>query len=97
MRRGDGSWGYPLLAAAMAEARFKKIGTYVTRRHNTVAQYIATRMILDLYKWSTRGGRGVGVTAVVGAGRIGIGGGEGEISGGVGQRGGAKRGGMIFT
>ena len=33
----------------MTEAGFEDIGTYVTRRQNTVAQYIATRSILDLY------------------------------------------------
>ena len=32
----------------MVEAGFERIGTYVTRRQNTVAQYIATRPILDL-------------------------------------------------
>ena len=29
------------------------IRTYITRRHNTVAQYIATRTILDLCKQAT--------------------------------------------
>ena len=47
-RRGDGSWEYPPPAAAMAEAGFDDIGTYVTRRQNTVAQYIDTQSILDL-------------------------------------------------
>ena len=32
----------------MAEAGFKEIGVYVTRRQNTVAQYIATQPILEL-------------------------------------------------
>ena len=41
-RRGGGSWDYPLLAEAMAEAGFGEIRTYVTRRQNAVAQYIAT-------------------------------------------------------
>ena len=45
---GGGSWYYPLLVAAMAEASFKDTGDYITRRQNTVAQYIATRPILDL-------------------------------------------------
>ena len=30
------------------EAGFEEIGTYITRRQKTVAQYIATRPILDL-------------------------------------------------
>ena len=47
-RRGYGSWYYNLLTASMEEAGFKEIGTYVTRRQNKVAQYIATRLILDL-------------------------------------------------
>ena len=37
----------------MAEAGFEGIGSYVTRRHNTVAQYIATRPIMDLCERST--------------------------------------------
>ena len=36
--------------------------------------------------------RGVGVSAVVGSGHIGLGGRKGDISDGVGRRGGAKRG-----
>ena len=32
----------------MSEAGFEDIGVYATRRKNTVAQYIATRLILDL-------------------------------------------------
>ena len=41
-RLGGGIWDYPPLAAAMTEAGFEDIGTYVTRRQKTVAQYIAT-------------------------------------------------------
>ena len=36
----------------MAEAIFKEIGTYVTRRQNTVAQYIAAQTILYLCEQS---------------------------------------------
>ena len=46
---GGGSWDYPPLEAAMAESGFEDIGKYVTRRHNTVAQYIVMRRIMDLY------------------------------------------------
>ena len=53
-RRGYRNWFCHPLAAKMAEAGFKKIGTYVTRRQNTVAQYIATQTILDLCKRSAR-------------------------------------------
>ena len=50
-RREEGSWKYPPLVAAMAEADFEEIGVYVTRIQNTVAQYIATRPIMDLCEW----------------------------------------------
>ena len=38
----------------MVEAGFKGIGEYITRRQNTVAQYISTRPILDLCERSAR-------------------------------------------
>ena len=38
----------------MEEAVFEGIGTYVTRRKNMFAQYIAIRPILDLYERSAR-------------------------------------------
>ena len=47
--RGGGSWEYPPLEAAMEEARFEDIRTYVTRSQNTVAKLIVTQPILDLY------------------------------------------------
>ena len=53
-RRGEGSWDYPPLETVMAEAGLEDIGVCVTRRQNTVAQYIATRPILDLCEWSVR-------------------------------------------
>ena len=34
------------------EAGFEEIGTYITRRQNTVVQYIVTRTIMDLCEWS---------------------------------------------
>ena len=34
----------------MEEAGFEEIGICITRRQNTVAQYIAMRLILDLYE-----------------------------------------------
>ena len=52
-RRGCGSWEYPPLEETMVEAGFEGIITYITRRHNTVAQYIATRLILNLCERST--------------------------------------------
>ena len=41
-------WVYPPLEDAMTEAGFQDVDTYVSRRHNTVAQFIATRPIMDL-------------------------------------------------
>ena len=38
----------------MAESGFEGMGTYITRRQNTVAQYIATRPILDFCERSIR-------------------------------------------
>ena len=50
-RRGwDGKWFYPSLEGAMKEAGFKDVWTSINRRQNTVAQYIATRPLLDLCK-----------------------------------------------
>ena len=36
------------------ESVFKAVGKYITRRQNTVAQYIVTRPILDLCEQSAR-------------------------------------------
>ena len=47
-RRTDGTWVYPLLEEAMVEVGLQEVETYVACRHNTVAQYIATRTIMDL-------------------------------------------------
>ena len=38
----------------MVEAGLKGVGTYIMRRQNTVAQYIATQPILDLCEWSAQ-------------------------------------------
>ena len=53
-RRGDGHWTYPPLNEAMREAGFEGIWKAVTRRQNTVAQYISTRPIMDLCERSTQ-------------------------------------------
>ena len=47
-RRGNGRWTYPPLKEAMIEAGFEGIRKSITRRQNTVVQYIGTRPILDL-------------------------------------------------
>ena len=52
-RRLDGKFEYTLeeaerVEATKSEAGFEPMETYIWRRHNTVTQYIATRLILDL-------------------------------------------------
>ena len=44
----DGKWFCPALEGAMKEAGFKGIRTSINNRQNTVAQYIATRPLLEL-------------------------------------------------
>ena len=55
-QRGEVRWEYPPLTEVANKAGFEEIGLYITRRKNTVAQYIAMRPILDLCEqsvWST--------------------------------------------
>ena len=48
-RRGrEGDWFYPSLAGDLKEAGVVRARTSVLRRKNTVAQFIATRPILEL-------------------------------------------------
>ena len=48
-RRGrNGAWHYPSLEGAMREAGLTEIRKSIANRQNTVAQYIATRPLLDL-------------------------------------------------
>ena len=47
-RGWDGKWFYPSLKGAMKEAGFIDVRTSINRRHNMVAQYIATQLLLDL-------------------------------------------------
>ena len=53
-RRKDGSWIYLPLAGRMKEAGMVGIRTSIIWRQNMVAQYIATRLILDLCEQATR-------------------------------------------
>ena len=39
----------PPLEYGMVEAGLQEVETYVSRRQNTVAQFIVTRPIMDLY------------------------------------------------
>ena len=50
----DGKWFYPSLVGAMKEAGFTDVRTSINIRQNTVAQYIATRTILDLCEGATQ-------------------------------------------
>ena len=48
-RRGRNSaWHYLSLEGAMREAGLTEIGNSIANRQNTVAQYILTRLLLDL-------------------------------------------------
>ena len=47
-RGKDGVWTYPPLEDVMVEAGLQEVDTYVSRRQNTVSQFIATRPIMDL-------------------------------------------------
>ena len=49
LRKGRyGGWFYRHLEDAIAEAGLQEMETYVSGRQNIVAQYIATRPIMDL-------------------------------------------------
>ena len=50
----DWGWEYTPLEADMEEDRFEEMIDYVLNRKNNVAQYIATRPILDLCKKTVR-------------------------------------------
>ena len=53
-RGRDGKWFYPSLVGAMKEAGITDVRTSINRRQNTVAQYIATRPLLDLCEGATQ-------------------------------------------
>ena len=53
-RTQDGRWRYTSAAAAREEAGFLTMEKYIRRRQNTVAQYIATRSLLDQCEGSER-------------------------------------------
>ena len=50
----DRIWDYPPLVEALGGAGIEGIQKSITRRQNTVLQYIATRQILDLCERATR-------------------------------------------
>ena len=42
------------METVMGDVGFEEMGTYVLKRQTTVAQYIATRRIMDLYEETVR-------------------------------------------
>ena len=44
----DGGWVYPHIEDAMTKAGLQEVDNYISCRQKTVAQYIATRPIIDL-------------------------------------------------
>ena len=50
----DGKWFYHSLDGAMKEAGLTNVRTSINRRQNMVAQYIATRPLLDLCEGATQ-------------------------------------------
>ena len=48
-RGRDSTWVYPLFKAAMAEVGLQEVETYVSSLQKNVAQFIATRTIMELY------------------------------------------------
>ena len=46
-RQRDGTCVYPPIGAALATVVLDEIGVYIARCHKMVAQYIATRPIMD--------------------------------------------------
>ena len=47
-RGWDGGWLHPTMENTMAEAGLQEVETYLSRHHNTVTQFIASRPIMDL-------------------------------------------------
>ena len=43
-----GMWVYPPLDAEITAVVLEEVETYVLHLHNTIAQYIATRLILEI-------------------------------------------------
>ena len=49
-----GIWKYPFLAKAMLEADVQEVETYISCRQNTVAKFITTRLIMELFLTAAR-------------------------------------------
>ena len=67
LRRGwDGKWFYPSPVGDMKEAGFIDVRTSINRRQNMVAQYIATRPLLELCEGGDAARRDKGNNEMVG-------------------------------
>ena len=53
-QQGDGGCEYPPLDIAMEDEGFEEMGAYVMKKHITIAQYLATRLIMDLCEETVR-------------------------------------------
>ena len=84
----DGKWQYLPLAGATKDAGIVRTRTSVLRRQNTVAQFVATRPILDICEGTERRGGDTGPPKVVGTDRnqLEAGAGEEGKSGGGGRK-----------
>ena len=54
-RLWNGGWDYPPIGKALTDAFLEMIGVYISLSQNTVAQYIATRVIFDITVAGLRG------------------------------------------
>ena len=48
-RQHDGTWVYTPIGAVLATMGMEDIGVYISRRHNLVAQFIATQPIMECF------------------------------------------------
>ena len=53
-RKTDRKWEYTLAETAREEVGFQRMEYYIIQRQNTVAQYNATRLLLELYEGAYR-------------------------------------------
>ena len=73
-RGRDRIWVYPPLEEVIEEAGLQEVETYVSRRYNTVAQFILTRTIFGPVSCGGEVFGVMGGQVVVGLGRLGLGG-----------------------
>ena len=69
-RGRDGVCKYPTLEDVVEEAGLKEVENYVSHLQNTVAHFIATRPIMNLFSSGGAVTRATGIQAVVISGRV---------------------------